>query len=214
MSLGFKHKIAAAAALSLAALAGAQAAVVTYTDRATWTAATLGVSNIDFEGVAPAGGSSYYAGAYSTAGVSFSDSRSYLFVVDPAYFPQYYDWGSGAVMLGSAFGKITVTLTGANALGMDLMSIVGFGATMTLGLSSGETLSVPTANYPNRTFFGLTSDSDITSITISAGSAYPELDNFSFGRAAVVATVPEPGSVLLAGLAIAALGLASRRRPG
>lgn len=197
----------------LAATAGtAQAAVVTYTDRAAWNAATLNESTIDFESIAPTNGYTFYgAGGTTIHGVNFSGKSNILFVVDSGY-DSLYQWGSGAVMLGNANDTITAKLSGANAVGLDLMSIVSFGATMTIGLSTGDSFTVATAGQPDRTFFGVTSDANISSISItSSGGAFPMIDNFSFGN---TSTVPEPSSILLVGLAAAAVGATRRRKNG
>lgn len=207
----FQHVRTAIGSLLLvwASMGAAQAAVVTFSDRTVWNAATAGVSNIDFEGLAEPG-SFVVANGATIGGVTFTGSGN-LFVVDPAYSPEFYDWGSGAVMLGDLNSTITATFAGVTSLGLDLMSILDYGATLTLGLSTGDSVAVATANYPDRTFFGVTSDLPITMITISGSGGYPEIDNFSFGRAGVAA-VPEPSSILLVGLAAAALRLASRRK--
>jgi hypothetical protein len=95
---------------------------VTFTDRATWSAAATGASNIDFEGIAPV---SSYTGFTTPAGLTLSSVNfvsynlttpaldpAYLYVIDPLYHPNTvppnpvgtplypYDRGTGASVQG------------------------------------------------------------------------------------------------------------------
>jgi hypothetical protein len=187
------------------------AAVTTYTDRAAWEAATSGVTNVDFEGLAPSSGFTDYGSTGLTVGdATFTGSDNYLFVVDAGFSPGFYDWGSGAVLLGNQFGTITVNLAGGKtAIGSDIMSILNYASPFSITLSNGDVFAASTNNHPDRAFFGITSDVAITSITFSATDGYPELDNFAYGSGDVV---PEPATLTLFGGALAALAARRRRK--
>ncbi len=184
---------------TLAAISPTQAATVTiYTNRAAFTAASNSLTNIDFEGLAPAGSYTYYPSPGLTqAGVNFASSDSNLFVVDPAYAPTYYDWGSGAVLLGNNPGStITATLpTGVTAIGSDIFSIIDYASDFLVSFSSGNKFIFNSFKYPNRSFAGFTSDTPISSITFTAVKGLTEIDNFTFGKANTKA-VPEPLTIL------------------
>jgi hypothetical protein len=198
-SIAFSLCTATVTSLSLLAANSAQAATVQFTDLTSFQANTTGITTIDFEGLAPAGSfTNYGSGGLTTSGVSFTDSGNYLFAVDPAYSPGLYDWGSGAVLLGNTGGTITATLpSGVNAVGSDIMSILGYASPFIITLSTGESFNINSLNYPDRQFVGFTSDVDITSISFQATGGYTELDNFRFGTAAVAtASVPEPFTVI------------------
>ena len=198
--------------LALSFLAGdrAKADSRMFTDRGAWTQACNGLANIDFEGIAPLGGYTLFGREGLTiAGITFvghASSSYVLWVVDPAFYPAYYDWGSGAVLLGSSPesgpANICVDLNrGFTCVGTDVMSFnspsAGYGDTIAVALSTGETFSVTTCHYPNRAFIGFTSDVPITSMSFSptGTQSWPELDNFAFGDIRVVAS-PRTGAVV------------------
>lgn len=199
---------------TLAAISPTQAATVTsYTNRTAFTAASNSLINIDFEGLAPTGSYTYYPNPGLTqSGVNFASSDSNLFVVDPAYSPLYYDWGSGAVLLGNKAGStITATLpTGVTAIGSDIFSIIDYASDFLISLSSGGTFTFNSLNYPKRSFAGFISDTPISSITFNAVNGLTEIDNFTFGKANTK-DVPEPMTIL-ATLTAASFGVALRHK--
>jgi hypothetical protein len=170
-----------------------------FTDRDAWMKACNGTANIDFEGIAPPGSYTDFSTTegLTVAGINFvgnAGSANYLAVVDSSYGPAFYDWGSGAVLLGgsrSLFGppsSILVNLNkGFTCVGSDVMSFnypsSGYGDTIVVTLSTGEEFSLDTYDYPNRAFIGFTSDAPVTSVTFAptGSEAWPELDNFAFG---------------------------------
>jgi hypothetical protein len=193
----------------------ARAGYVTFTSRAAFETAAYGLQTIGFEGLAPPGGVLTAEPSLTLDGVTFTGvipGGNYLFVVDPAVFPPLYDWGSGASLLGpptsiGAGSEITVTLPpGTTAFGTDLMTAGPFAAPFQVTLDDGQTFLVNTDNYPDRAFFGVTSDTPIASVSFVAGDgAEPLLDNFTVGLAA-----PVPPSLVLFG--VGALGLATARK--
>ena len=179
----------------------AQAATVPFTDLASFQANTTGLTNISFEGLAPPGRLVRYdTSGLTTGGVNFINAGpNFLFVVDPAFFPTIYDWGSGAVLLdNNQGGTTTATLpSGITAVGSDIMSGVITGSPFTITLSTGETFNQNSLNYPGRQFIGFTSDTAISSISFQANSGYTLLDNFRFGTAnAATTSVPEPFTII------------------
>jgi hypothetical protein len=190
----------------------AQASTIFYSDRASFLSAVAPATNIDFEGIAPANS---YADIYGNtiSGVTFTTDSGNLVAIDPAFFPSYYDWGSGATAIGYYYADpIRAALpAGKNAVGADVMIVDAYNggvaeqmfATITLLDATTVTQSITTLPIPGRAFMGFTADQPILSIAfytpdISGGSGpnyYPfsAIDNF------VVSTSPvtEPSSLLL-----------------
>lgn len=108
---------------------------------------------------------------------------------------------------------ITFTSGNVNAVGGNFYATNisdAFQATaLTLTLSDSTTVTFTPTSVAN-SYRGFTSDLTVTSLTISApgGSLYAGLDNLTVG----VAAVPEPTSVLLMGVGLAALWLARQRK--
>ena len=172
----------------------AHSALLGYSNRALWTAAAGSPANIDFEGIAAAGGLvDYTSTGLDLAGWHFdsygngpSAGPKYLLVVDSAY-PNVgcgyscYDWGSGAVLHGPpahgfGFGTtapagLTATFaTGASAVGTDIWSIFpdsqSFDVFVMLGDASVHPflVSTPPGGPDNRGFVGFTSDVPIVGL--------------------------------------------------
>ena len=182
---------------------------MTFSDAAVWNAAVPGATTIGFEGLAVPGGNTFYGspGLLSIEGVTFT-SQEGLWAVDPAFYPPYYDWSSGAVL--TTRPTLTATLPpGVRAWGVDLMTFYpAYGGLLTITLGSGEQFVVPTLDQPNRAFFGIVSDTPITSVTISGSSeTWLNIDNFSYGD-----PVPEPGTLLLLGSGLVGLARGRKRR--
>ncbi len=177
----------------------AQAATLQFTDLASFQANTTGLTTINFEGLAPAGGATSYGLGLTTGGINFT-TGSNLLVIDPAVSRALYDWGSGAILSvqGGPGNRITAILpSGVTAVGSDIMSFNNFASPFTINLSTGETFNVNSLNYPNRQFVGFTSDVAISSISFLAISGNTQIDNFRFGSATAATTsVPEPFTVI------------------
>ncbi|WP_310424740.1 hypothetical protein [Chamaesiphon sp. VAR_48_metabat_135_sub] len=180
----------------------AQAAIVQFTDLASFQANTSGLTTIDFEGLAPRGSyENYSITGLTNSGVKFTGLSSYygyLYVMDSAAAPIYYDWGgSGAVLLGDYNGTITATLpSGVTAIGSDIMSVISYASPFNITLSTGEKFNLNSLNYPDRQFVGFTSDTAIASISFQTMAGWAELDNFRFGTASTATSVPEPFTII------------------
>jgi hypothetical protein len=192
-----KGLLAAAAMLA----ASAHAADAAYTNRAAWSANSTVSSTVDFN----AGTDQAYRGnSYTEGAVNFTASSGafsiYGIGYDASYHPNGYLDLEGS-SLGMHFGA------GVTAVGFDFGAFYDNAVSLFVTLNDGSTF---TANAPSSAygFFGVTSDSPITSIAFSTGNAFTAFDNVSVGNA--VSSVPEPGSLAMFGLG--ALGLLAARR--
>jgi hypothetical protein len=198
------------------------AQVTLYTDRGSFIAATNSSTNIDFEGLVPSGSYVFYNTpiGLTISGVKFVGNDGFgfneLVVVDAAYYPPYYNWGSGAVLRGprdlNPGAQIAVTLpAGITAVGSDIMSFRPYADSVKVTLSTGNMFTLPTDSYSNRAFVGFISTTPIKSLTFqSTGGSYINLDNFVFGHGS---SVPEPGAcALFTGLGLTCAAFLCRKR--
>jgi len=188
----------------------ARADTVVFTNRAAFTAASTGLTTINFEGIAAANSVANFASPLTLQGTTFAGSPTgAISVVDSGFFSPLFQFNSGAVLSG--FGFIDVTLpAGATAIGADIMSTNPDGQSFQVLLSTGAVFTVSTPARPNRGFFGITFDSTITSIHFTT-TGIPLMDNFTFGQAQS-APVPEPVSMVL--LATGLTGIVVKVRKG
>jgi hypothetical protein len=180
----------------LVSTAQVEAAVTTYQSRAAFLGVVTPTADITFEGIAPIKKTRVING-WTLSGVTFSNASGFLAVVDPGYAPAYYNWGSGANLVGYYYGEPTVaTLPPSTyAVGADVMVAefsaggmpYAFTATITLADSSTVALPINTLARPNRAFVGFTSDQPIVAIDFrtpddSAIDLYPVpiIDNFVY----------------------------------
>ncbi|MGH9719400.1 MAG: hypothetical protein ACRD8O_04260 [Bryobacteraceae bacterium] len=143
-----------------------------------------------------------------------------------------YPYGSGGVLKGPSYfnaaSRIEVALpAGVYSVSSDIMSWNGAGqptgaATFQIQLSTGALLyPAPTPNnFASRGFFGFTSDTAITSVSIFAapGGSNIILDNFSYGALAgggqqPPAETPEAASLILCATGVFFLFLRRKRIP-
>ena len=192
--------------------------ITTYNNSASWLAATsAGYQTVTFEGLTPAGTATTYSGpagvvasgvdfiGYSSAGLS--DAQ----VVDTSAF-SWYNWGTGDALLqslgrpnaGSPLPYINIVLpANVTSLSLDLFTTSPQSLSYTITVA-GNQYTVPTFSQPTLAFWGITSDTPITSIQLTlAGTTYNGgsnalLDNFSFGVSDMTAA-PEAGTYLLIG---------------
>jgi hypothetical protein len=197
-----KHAATAAALLALGSTASA--AVVQYTDLASFNAAT--VNNIVEANSAPAG--SYTPIGNSTVnGITYD---SYAYMVDPAMEPSTYGWNTGPVLLQS--WSSTLTFAPTTAFAALFGSFRPYAADMIVEIA-GVQHSISTASHPDLTFYGWTSSTPFSSVTFWNNiNAYAILDDVTRADAIPGAQIPEPGTLALLGLALLALGFCVRAR--
>jgi hypothetical protein len=203
------------AIIALAWLAVPAGATVTVQNTsADWQALTTGyfTTLVDFDGLVK-------STSYSTAdGVTLSGIKfvgdnldgTYLLAAHDSTEGPSYNWNSGAYLLGSGWGTKYIQATlpaGITALGVDLMSNPS-AHSVTVALSTGESYTVNTSANPNRTFFGLVSDTPLDWVRFSAAGSFTVIDNFT---TAFVDT-PEPDAFFLAGAGLMGLWFARRLR--
>ena len=160
---------------------GVAAAVTTYSNRATFAAASTNLQTIDFESLAPPGDSTFYGnpGLLVLKAVSFTTRGNDLFVQSK----NYYNTGAFlSAQQGASPVVLNITLpAGITALGGDFQVSQAI-----VTLSTGDMLTFNGQPFPSLVFFGVTSTVPITSVSFQVGSGV-DLDNFSFGQGATPA---------------------------
>jgi hypothetical protein len=214
-------------ALVFVLLAAASADVLTFGDRSSWNGAAGTVTNTSFNSLLPPGAgdfvslgitpppvtlgdASYLAtsvyvdanGAVSTNGYVFLATPSFTFFNPSGYTnllsATEYDFGSD----GKWQGGLWMSLSGGHrAVGFNLDTLAS-ASTYTITLSTGDTFTV-TADANSSVFFGLVSDTEITSVYMRAQSDFGlfGLDEVSYDTPA---EVPEPTTLLLVGTGLLA----------
>ena len=195
---------AAAIAGALCASTLAHAALVTYTDRDAFDAATT-LRSIEPNQAPP--GSYYYVGGLDYNGIQYP---GYAYFIDPAYGPQLYEWGSGAVLLLANESRLG--FAPATAFAVDFGTLPdGYPITVTI---DGMSTVIGTPQQRQLTFYGWTSDTPFTGVTFSTGAQLLILDNVTRGDALVEppphSEVPAPAPLSAIGLGL--LGIAAGRR--
>lgn len=208
-----KNILAIAAVACAVVCQPAVAAVTFHSTQAAFDAATTGAKVTDTFENAPAYGFADYSSGYTGNGFRVVDKIGQLYNADSLINSTIYDWGSGDVMLFGWNSTATFTFASAvTAFSIDLMSIANSAVTMTVAGNSFSR-AVATNVNPNRTFFGLTSDTGITGFTLTAAGGYGEFDNLTLTSArAVSAAVPEPATWAMMLIGFGGIGVAMRRR--
>jgi len=204
--------------------------ITTYSDPSSWAAATTaGYQTVTFEGLTAPGTVTNYFGAtgVTSAGVEFIGYTyagvSDIQVIDTSISPWYND-GTGDALIqsmdrpnsSSPLPYINIVLpTSVTALGMDLWTASPAALSYTITVA-GNQYTVPTVSNNTVAFWGITSDTPISSLQLTlSGSAYNGgsdafLDNFSFGASDLTAA-PEAGTYLLIGSGLIGLVILRKR---
>lgn len=217
----FSIRLSVLASLPAAALVVAPAystTITAYSDASAWQSAASVLQTVNFEGLAPANGSTTYTGAtgVTSGGVEFigysSSGSSWIQVID-TNMSIYYNFGSNDALRqnldrptsGSPLPYIHVVLpANVTAFGMNLFTASPNAATYTITVG-GTQYTVPTANRPTQTFWGVTSDTAIPSLDLTLqgttynGSTSAFLDDFRYGAAQGMSDAPEAATFLLIG---------------
>jgi hypothetical protein len=192
----------------------ASAGVMEFTDRAAWLAAAGAVTNIDFEGIAPAGGFTTFTAPVTFSGVQFSgpytsqpSGGGIQESVVSAGRDYVNAWGSGDKLQSGPGVEFDITLpAGVSAVGSDIMItstfFFGTSGTYTATLSTGDVFTnIFSSGPPTRSFVGFISTTPIISLKLVSNPSLAMIDNFAFTASAV----PEPSSFALFGAGILAL---------
>lgn len=190
--------------------------ITTYSDPTSFQNASSIVQTITFEGLAPTNGSTTYTGVtgLTTGNVEFigytSSGASWIQVID-TNFSSFFNFGSNDSLSqlldrptnGSPLPYIHVVLpAGVTAIGMDLFTVSPSALNFTVTVA-GTPYTVPTDALPTEQFFGVTSDTAMTSIDLTLqgtafnGNTHGLVDNFQFGTA--MSEAPEAATFLLIG---------------
>jgi hypothetical protein len=191
------------AVLSLPLFISAQTEILSFTDRASFTAATDNLKTLDFEGIAANSGFVQFKneGHFATAGIDFRPGGGarfgpgHLTVVGPWYQAgPIYETTSGAKVLwsppnqpGNAYLDIFLP-GGTTAVGTDFWAAQPYVSPVEVEVTTAEgkkTLTISTPNRPTAAFVGFVSESEIRSIrfTTAKGQTGLVVDNFSLGSA-------------------------------
>ncbi len=204
--------------------------ITTYNDPASWQAATSpGYQTVTFEGLTPPGMQTFYNGPTGVAasGVDFigynSGGTSDIQVVDTSAVSWYNDGSGDALLqsvsppnLGSPLPYINIVLpANITSLGLDLWTASSPGMSYSITVA-GNQYTVPTLTGYTEAFWGITSDTPITSLQFTVPGSTPSsgtealLDNFSFGASDLTAA-PEAGTYLLIGSGLIGFVLLRKR---
>jgi hypothetical protein len=220
-------------ALTLTVAPACATTITTYTDLASWQAASSGVTLVDFEGCAPTNGfTTYNSTCLHTSSVQFigytanTPVTNLLEAVDTNW-STFYNFGtSDALLVRMNRPQTAVTLpylhivlpANTTAFGIDLFSVGPNGLSFTITIGATQ-FTVPTSGHPNpATFFGITSDTAIGALdltlqgTVWNGDTMALFDNVRFGTAQLPTDpTPEAATFLLIGSGLIGLMVLRKR---
>ncbi len=189
-----------------------------FTDVGAFNAAAPGLPVLDFEGIAPAGGSVFMSD-FSAQGVTFSDATggtSGVTVVDSAFFAPTFNTPSDYLAQTSNDASLVMHFNSpVAAAGFNVSMVFKIGE-VTIeafnGVASLESVTLTTTSPSDfTTFAGFSGIGNITEIQVTPGTSPPGdsffalVDNLAFG-------VPEPASLSLLAVGTGAVLSVRRRR--
>ena len=205
MSRPLVRLIPSLALLGLVILPVYPAAITTFSDPTAFDTAATGLTLDDFQGYAPSGGQTTYTSSsgVSQNGVEFigytSTPGSYLIYVVNATSPQWTPYSqngaTNALQLATSSQpgtapNLQIALPGSvTAAGMNLVGIDTGGLSYNISVD-GTPFTIAAGSNTTPVFWGVTSDTPISTITLSLNGTVPAdasvyLDNFQFGSASV-----------------------------
>jgi hypothetical protein len=200
-----------AVTLLLGALATiGHSAPIVYANWAAWNSATTGVTLDDYEshGWTSTGGDGLGT-AVVLGGVSYSYNGSQIYCVGPAltYDAAYL---SGSYLEWQWGGTMTASLGGSySAFAVDFGDFYGLVRSFTFAFDNGDVFSVSGVSN-GFAFFGVTTDTAFTSVSITASDDFAVIDNLAFGSPGT--DVPDAASTFaLLGVALSMLAFGRRR---
>jgi PEP-CTERM motif len=199
----------AASAIVAFAMA-AQASTITYSTQSAFTAATTGVTTYAIP--APSSGTSQSVPSpYTTGPLTFNNGTNPLFLVDDGVY------GPGQTYLDAFHvDELMISLTGATALAFDISSFASQPYVFTVEANGAFAGTFPTPGGPVPVFFGITSDTPITSLSFTPNffAEFNEVDTLQFevGSNAPVTVTPEPSTIALLGTGLLSMAGAAKRK--
>jgi hypothetical protein len=186
--------------------------ITTYSDSASWLAATTGDQLDNFEGMGSPGAFTV-TGAILQNGVEFLGLSGQTGIADTT-IASYYNFGTGfAGFVTNLQNPINIQITIPTPVTAFSINLFTNPAAATYTVTTLSTpFTVPTFAAPTPAFFGVTSDTAFSSVDLQvpSGTTYAFFDNFQFGTAQVQSPVPEAGTFLMIGTGL--MGLAIFRR--
>ena len=177
----------------------AHAALIEYTSRAAFNAATT-TRSVEPNQAPP--NSYYFVGGLDYNGIQYPGSA---YMIDPGYAPSLYEWGSGPVLLLAR--QSALSFAPVTAFAVDFGTLPD-GSPITVTID-GIASVIGTPAQRQLTFRGWASSTPFSTVAFSTPAQYLILDNVT---RAEVQPVPAPAPLALTGLAL--LAFAARRRSG